>query len=167
MAGIPLKQSILEAVVADWRTGQYSQDKLAEKHKISKGAVNRVCKGVSRDLVDLVKSGITYKIGIAELCDYDDDYAVPAVTEAVELRTAQITFFNTAQGNLARIALKRIQQKLGANGEPNEEFSMAELAQASNIVTASRIGILGKDPEVQITNTNAQQNNKFTYEVVK
>ena len=110
MVWTALKQSITEAIVADWRTGQYSQDKLADKHKVSKGTVNRLCKGVSRDLVDLVKSGITYKVGIAELCEYDDDYAVPAVAEAVELRTAQINFFNTAQGNLARIALKRIQQ---------------------------------------------------------
>lgn len=167
MAGTPLKQSILESITADWRTGQYTQDKLAEKHKVSKGTVNRVCKGIDRDLVDLVKTGIVYKIGIAELCQYDDDYAVPAVTEAVEIRTAQINFFNTAQGNLARIALKRIQQKLGVNGEPTEEFSMAELNQASNIVATSRVGILGKDPDTVITNTNAQQNNKLTYEIIK
>ena len=49
MAAKPLPQSIKDAILTDWRLGQMSQQAIAEKHGVSKGAVNKACKGVERD----------------------------------------------------------------------------------------------------------------------
>lgn len=162
MAARSIDPAISGKVVAEWRTGEYSQQDLARKHKISKGMVNKLCKGVAQDVGDLVTAGAKYKQGLANL----DDRIVTAVTEAVDERTKYINFFNNTQAKLAGIALKRIEQQTDEKGAPGEIFSMTELAQASAVVNTSRIGILGKPAETIINNTNAVQVNKVEYEVV-
>lgn len=167
MAALQLDPALLKRVLADWRTGIYSQSKIAAKHAVSKGTVNRICKGVAQDMAGVVQAQVVNAVAVEVLREPDHYYLVPAIAEAVELRSAQVLFFNTAQGKLARIALKRVEQYIDSGGFPIEGFSMAELVQASTIMAACRTGILGKEPEVVITNTNAQQNNKLTYEVIK
>ena len=49
MAAKPIDPSIAQDVVSDWRVTELSQQAIAEKHKISKGVVNKLCKGVERD----------------------------------------------------------------------------------------------------------------------
>ena len=49
MAAIPLNPDKAAQIVADWRTGEYSQRQLADKHKVSNGKVNQLCKGVGQD----------------------------------------------------------------------------------------------------------------------
>ena len=40
MASIPISSEKAANVVADWRTGAFSQQDLADKYKVSKGFVN-------------------------------------------------------------------------------------------------------------------------------
>jgi len=53
MAAKPLDRAIADEIVTDWRVGQLSQQSIAEKHKVSKGVVNKLCKGVDRDVLPL------------------------------------------------------------------------------------------------------------------
>jgi len=53
MAAIPLNPDKAAKIIADWRTGEYSQRQLADMHKVSKGKVNQLCKGVDRDVLPL------------------------------------------------------------------------------------------------------------------
>lgn len=49
MAAKPLESAKAESIVADWRTGEYSQQAVADRNSVSKGAVNKLCKGVEQD----------------------------------------------------------------------------------------------------------------------
>ena len=53
MSATQIDPKITEAVVIDWRMGQLSQDDIADKHKISKGMVNKLCKGMIQDALPL------------------------------------------------------------------------------------------------------------------
>ena len=72
MAAKPKNLVTEQMIVADWRTGEYSQQDLADKYKISKGKANNLCKGVERDMSAIVT----------------------AVTAAVDSRTIHILLFN-------------------------------------------------------------------------
>jgi hypothetical protein len=53
MAAKALEKSVSESIVAEWRTGEYSQQDLANRHKVSKGVVNKLCKGVFQDTLPI------------------------------------------------------------------------------------------------------------------
>ena len=80
MAAKPLSDSITKDIIADWRTGAFSQQKLADKHKVSKGVVNKLCKGVEQDTASIVTAGVNYKQGLSA----HDDRNVTAVTAVVD-----------------------------------------------------------------------------------
>ena len=51
MAAKPLDPVLIDNILIDWRLGQFSQQDIAEKRGVSKGAVNKLCKGVARDVL--------------------------------------------------------------------------------------------------------------------
>jgi len=59
--------SKISAIIADWRTGNYTQRDLAYKHKVSNGFVAKHTKGVIQDNEQLVSIGVQYRKGLAEL----------------------------------------------------------------------------------------------------
>jgi hypothetical protein len=48
MAVKAIDKSVAEAILVDWRVGQLSQQQIAEKNKVSKGLVNKLCKSVEQ-----------------------------------------------------------------------------------------------------------------------
>lgn len=60
-------ESTLKRVVADWRTGEYSQRDLAAKYKMSPGYVAKICKGAHKDCEQVVSAGLVYKQGLASV----------------------------------------------------------------------------------------------------
>jgi len=65
MAAKPINPVTEQMIVADWRTGEYSQQDLADKYKISKGKTNNLCKGVEQDMTAIVTAGVHYRQGLA------------------------------------------------------------------------------------------------------
>jgi hypothetical protein len=143
MAGIPVKKDIAESIVADWRTGQYSQRDLAEKHKVSKGLVGKLCKGVEQDMGAIVGAGVQYKMGLAG----HSGRIVGAVMEAVEDQTKHIQFFTSC-------AITNVQEAMYAPCETQNDFK----ARAETIIKG-RETVLGKTPDtaIQINTTQSPQ----------
>lgn len=154
--GKKIHPEIADEIKADWRTGQYSQGQLAEKHTVSNGLINKLCKGVEKDLESTVNDGIRYK---SKLCK-SDKITVNAVEKIVDERTKDTMFFNNAQRQLANIGLALISKSVDKRGVPTEDFSIQELQGVSNVVQASRTGILGKPGDT----TNIQINNTIRIE---
>jgi len=143
VAAKPLDKVVSEKVVADWRTGAYSQQKLADKYNVSKGAVNKLCKNVDQDMTDIVTAGVQYKCGLAS----QDDRIVTAVTELVDERTKHIEFFTSA-------AIKNVKDAMTIACENQNDFR----ARADTILKG-REAVLGKAPDTAIQiNNNSQQN---------
>ncbi|MBK7282961.1 hypothetical protein [Candidatus Aalborgicola defluviihabitans] len=67
MAARPMEKSVVDAILLDWRLGQLSQQRIAEKHKFSKGAVNKICKGVEQDVASIVTAGIQYQQALSPM----------------------------------------------------------------------------------------------------
>ena len=146
MAARPLDKKITDGVIADWRVGQLSQNDIADKYKVSKGMVNKLCKGIERDLASTVTAGVQYKQALAQ----QDDRTVTAVTEAVNEKLRRLEFFDKAQLLAAQTVVRKLQRD-GSNA------SFLELSQASSALSKNREGVIGKNPDTVINNTNSQQ----------
>lgn len=142
MAAIPLNPDVCAAIVADWRTGAFSQQDLADKHNVSKGAVNKLCKGVEQDTAAIVTAGVAYKVGLSE----HDDRNVTAVTAVVDERTKHIQFFTSAALKNVSVAVKKI----------GNETSQAEHRMCADTIRIGRETVLGKTPDTAIQISNNQ-----------
>lgn len=80
-----------EQLLADWRTGGYNQQQLADKHKTSRPNVARIVKGVDKDLTSTLTRKIESEQELAELSDKEltsiDTLAKQAVEDAKMIRT--------------------------------------------------------------------------------
>ena len=61
MAAKPVDKAVATVILIDWRVGQMSQQQIAEKLKVSKGLVNKFCKGVEQDGAAIVTAFISAK----------------------------------------------------------------------------------------------------------
>lgn len=140
MAAKPLDKALSETIVAEWRTGQLSQQELSDKHKVSKGAVNKLCKGVAQDTAAIVTAGIQYRQALAQ----HDDRNVTAVVTMVDEATKHIQFFTSA-------AVRNVQEAMDTPCEGQNDFK----ARADTILKGKET-VLGKSPDTAIqVNNNA------------
>ena len=138
MAAKPIPEVVAKDIVADWRTGAFSQQELADKHKVSKGAVNKLCKGIEQDTAAIVTAGIEFRQALAG----HDDRNVTAVTAVIDDRMRHIEFFNSA-------AVKNVTEAMAMRCEGQNDFK----ARADTIAKGREV-VLGKTPDtaVQINN---------------
>jgi len=140
MAAISLDNVVVSKIIADWRTGAFSQQALADKHKVSKGAVNKLCKGVEQDMTAIVTAGIQYQSGLAA----QDDRIVTAVTAVVDEAASRMEWLNKA-------ALKNVQEAMNADCENQQDYK-----HRADTVLKAKEAVFGKTPEVVIQNANVQ-----------
>ena len=142
MAAIPLNDDKVSRIVADWRTGAFSQQDLADKHKVSKGSVNKLCKGVEQDMTAIVTAGIQYQSGLSA----QDDRIVTAVTAVVDEAASRMEWINKA-------ALKNAQEAMKASCASQQDYK-----NRADTVLKTKETLFGRTPNTIISNTNAQQN---------
>lgn len=138
MAAIPLNPEKSKTIVAEWRTGEYSQQELAERHKVSKGAVNKLCKGVAQDTAGIVTAGVQYQLGLAA----HDDRNVTAVTEAVDEKTKHIQFFTEA-------AIVNVREAMQTPCDNQRDFK-----DRADTISKGKETVLGKQPDTAIQINN-------------
>ena len=146
MATKPIDDSVIHDILADWRTGEYSQQKLADKHGVSKGAVNKLCKGVDQDTKSIVTAGIEYKQGLAA----HGDRIVTAINDVVDKKVAQAEWLNKASMEIAEIALKALRD------DPTPQN--AGITQKVMIDTHKAAGIVPYYPNTPATALQVNQN---------
>lgn len=144
MAAKPLESAKAEAIVTDWRVTELSQQAISEKHGVSKGVVNKLCKGVERDGHAIVTAGIQYRQALAA----HDDRIVTAIEHEVDERTKHIQFFTHA-------AITNVKEAMGTPCEGQMDYQR----RADTILKAKET-VVGKTPEtaIQINNTPADRN---------
>jgi hypothetical protein len=151
--GRAIHPDIAEEIQAEYRTGQFSQNQLAQRHVISNGLANKLCKGVEKDLQETLNAGIAYKSTLYEKSKIE----VNVLEKLSDERAKDTAFFNNAQRKLADIGLALINKSIDKKtGIPLDNFSIQELQGVSNVVQTSRTGILGKPGDttnIQINNT--------------
>ena len=148
MAAKAIDKAVAAAILIDWRVGQMSQQQVAEKHKVSKGLVNKLCEGVDQDGVAIVTAGVQYQQALSE----HDDRTVTAMTAAVDEVTRQLKFFRGASMLVAKTVVSKVQQD-GMNA------SYQDLNLAAHALGRMQESVLGKSPKTVINTTNAVQTN--------
>ena len=143
MATKPLPAFIRDAVLTDWRMGQMSQQAIADKHEISKGVVNKVCKGVEQDVAPIVTAGIQYQ----QALHAHDDRIVTAVESHVDLVVSRLEYLN-------RQAMQNVQEAMDAGCANQSDFRSRALT-----INAAKETLVGKTPDtaIQINNANGQE----------
>jgi hypothetical protein len=142
MAAKPLDPVLIDDILIDWRMGQLSQQDIAEKRGVSKGAVNKLCKGVAQDAAGIVTAGIQYQ----QALHAHDDRIVTAVEAVVTEASKRMEWLNKA-------ALKNVQEAMAHSCESQNDYR----ARADTISKAKEV-VVGKSPETAIQiNNNAPQ----------
>lgn len=139
MAAKPIPPEVCERIIAEWRTGEYSQRDLAARNKVSAGMVAKLTKGVEQDVSAIVSAGVQYRQGLAE----HDEQTVSAVSIAVDERTKHIKLFNSLAANNA----------IKASRLPCETHQDHE--RLSNTILRSKEVVLGKAPDVAVQINNS------------
>ena len=138
-------------IVADWRTGAFTQRQLAGKYRVSLGFINKHTKDVPRDTAETVNKLVEAKQELANL----DEQSVNAVHEQVNERTKHIQFFTNAALKNVSLAVKKI----------NNETTQAEHRMLAETILKGRETVLGKSPDtaIQINNSSSQTSLESTY----
>lgn len=143
MARLPIAQEIKEKVLVDWRMGELSQFHIADKHKISKGTVNAICKGVEQDGQFIVTKVVESKQLLAE----QNKLMLTAVTDEVDRRTRNLLWLDNATMKNLNVMMKKV----------NETLPVKEHRDVQAAIKDGKETMYGKAPDTIINNTNAQQ----------
>ena len=137
---------ITEAIVIDWRVGQFTQKDLTHKYKVSKGLVNRLCKGIPQDGKAIVTAGVQYNQALKR---QDDIKMVTVIEKTVETQVQRLEWLNASALRNAREAMETVcvEQK---------DFLM----RASTLGKTKEV-LVGKDAEVAVQ-VNTQVNTSIS-----
>lgn len=141
----PLDGDVRLKIQADYDAGM-TQDKIAEKHSVSKGVVNKLVKALPppknvQHVTDLVR----VHTALAEQRDYD----VTAVTDLVKEKLDDLAFLRRCSMIVVNKAMDKVQ---------HEKLNMFELEKAQSIIGKGRENIYGKTPDtaVQVNNNGVE-----------
>ena len=148
-----LSKQKIERMIADWKTGFYSERKLADKHKVSRKSIRKYCtkelKGINADLV--------HEVAKVEL---KKETIKGPEKQAVESAARQLTFEDKAKHDVLKKSLaitltattKSMQQV-----SKNKDLPVHELHE--HIKIAQRARAIVRDDEKTNTETsiNVQQ----------
>lgn len=111
MAARPLPEAKIALILAEWRTGQYSQNMLHKRHGVSLGAVNKLCKGVEQDMLPIVNAGILYN----QALESNDECTVNVVNGIVDKTVQRLEYLRHA-------SIQNVQQAMAAKCTEQHEF---------------------------------------------
>lgn len=128
-------------ILADYKAG-YSQNSLAREHELSPATINKICKGIPQDNIELVNNQIAINRALSEL----NEYEVNSINKAVNEKSKITTLFKH----------KALMNQAKADETLNTAITISEVDIHSRITSRNKETILGKEPTMQIQNTNTQ-----------
>jgi len=139
MAAKPLDKPVVDAIITDWRVGQLSQQAIADKHGVSKGAVNKLCKGIDQDGAPIVTAGIQYR----QALEAHDDRIVTAIESAVDERVKRQEWLNIQ-------ALQNVKESMAHPCEGQQDFQ-----RRADTILKAKDTVIGKQPDTAIQINNS------------
>jgi DNA-binding MurR/RpiR family transcriptional regulator len=130
-------------IIADRKAG-YPYDQLADRHKVSKATVHKVCKGISTINAPRVKELV--EAGVQEQLDNS------AVHLLAQQKLLDLEFFRNSSKEIAEAALQKVRNY--------PDMPMKDFESAQNIMARGKETIFGKSPETAIQINNNKDTNK-------
>jgi hypothetical protein len=132
-----------DAVLADWKTGKFSERDLAAKHKVSPSTVHKLVAGVEKSIEALASKTVEIKQQVANLNEREKSN----YEQLVEEKLLAKKFFDNAHMLTAKIAVMKLQSD-------KANASYQDLNAAANAITKAQEGVLGKAPTVAVQVNN-------------
>jgi transcriptional regulator with XRE-family HTH domain len=147
----------LAQLLADYKTGHYSQRDLARKYTISPAYVNKIVKGIDKEDEAVVNAGIAYQSALAQ----KNEFSVNAIVNAVNEKTKHLQFLHNATLKNISVMAKKL----------NEEATFKDHLDAQNAIhkAGQTLGVIdqfAKSGDVNVNATAAVQSNNITVEFV-
>ena len=124
-----------ELILAEHKTGKFSQRELAKRYKLGLGTINKICKGVEQSLKSTIAKGTEYLTELSDLNEYERE----AVTQAVSDNARAIIFFKQTA----------IKNQIMANRLLNEASDLSDIELHGRITARNKETMLGKNYELQ------------------
>lgn len=125
-----------DAVIADWKTGKYSERDLAARHKVSPSTIHKLVAGVEKTLEALASETVELKQRVADLNEREKSN----YEQLVEEKLLAKKFFDGAHMLTAKIAVMKL-------NIDKTDISYQDLNSAANAITKAQDGVLGKQPD--------------------
>jgi hypothetical protein len=147
-----LKEDEISRLLADHKTGNYSQRKLSAKYDVSVGYVNKITKGIDKIHEQAVNDGIAYNRALSSA----DEHSVNAIEDVVR---EKIRRENLIYGNAEKLA-KKLNTMSDQIDTPSD---MKTLADANDRLAITLKVADRHAPKIELNNTNASQTNVPTH----
>lgn len=140
-----ISENTKKIILADWKTGDYTQRDLAHKYKLSTGAIAKITKDKPKSTAHIVSKIVEAKQELSQL----DELTVKAVNDVVDNKVKWLEYLNKA-------ALKNVQQSMAAPCVDQQDFR----SRAQTIGIAKEV-LVGKNPDVAVQ-VNTQVSSETT-----
>lgn len=144
-----------EKLIAEWKTGDYTQRDLASKYKLSPGMIAKIVKGISKESEQLVSNLIESNHELTLKSEQERISINEVVSRELQRKAkAQIIAEALDDGlNIATNASVKILQ--------GDDVTMSDVIQFGKFQNDARVGLdlQPKFSQTTINNSNAQQNN--------
>ncbi len=134
--GIP--DDTKELILADFKTGDFTQRHLAQKYKLSLGAINKLTKGVDKSTAHIVNNLVQAKQALSQL----DERTVNAVNTVVDKKVHMLEV-------LTSYTMKNAADAMKAQCTDQLDFKH----RADTLLKTKEV-IVGKNPDVAIQVNN-------------
>lgn len=138
MARTPIDPEKVNLILIDWRIGRMSQRDIADKHKVSLGVINKICKGVEQDAAAIVNAGIQYNQSLAG----QNEQMVNTIESIVHDTVKRLEWLNNA-------ALQNVKEAMEMPCINQQEFR-----HRGETILKSKEVLVGKTPENQLNIQN-------------
>lgn len=158
-------------LIADWKTGRYSQRDLVEKYGVSKGTVGNLTKGIEQKNGHIVDAQITIltakailppeEMGAIMLTAQEEIYNQNLITNATQLNLVRIAEHISANKKLEKINVGDGVQHFEEVGLGSGDYLNIQNAIDKASLT---LGVNQRHaPKIEVKQDNTKQNTRITY----
>lgn len=149
-----LTPELKEEIVNRWRCGE-SQNSLSKRYPVSVATINKLCKGVPQDNIEIVKAQVQINQALSEKANSE----VNTINQMVDEQTRLAKFFRDSAVKNQHLS----NGKLEALSVGGDGLSLNDLESHSRITARNKETVLGKSPDTAIHINN----NQATIDVTK
>jgi len=150
MATPAIPNDTKELILADFKTGDFTQRHLSQKYKLSLGAINKLTKGLEKSTEHIVNKIVEAKQELSQL----DEHTVNAVNAVVDTKVKWLEYLN-------RATIKNVQESMTAKCFDQQDFK-----HRADTISKAKDVLIGKNADVAVQ-VNTQVNNSLSTEEYK
>ena len=146
MGKLKLTDKTKEQIIADYKAG-ISQNQLAKNYKLSPATINKLCKNIPQENIEIVNTLVNTAIATNRALEGKSQIEVNSIERIVDEKTRHLLYFQNAALRNQKIADEMLEMS----------DKIADVEAHSRITARNKETIFGKEPQTIINNTNAQQ----------